>query len=271
MAPTTSTKQRVSEHLRLRIWTNQELALVQIINIWRHKKCLQRSNYPLSDKTLKECSIKIKDTVCIIFFPSHHAVKPLQISYLKDIEAFVSFGIWGVKYAAINSLYVRVDSLLVACNENQIGKTFIPLAKKSHIIMSPQRGICHLDKKRWLNYQVQEIRELERGNFYGIFSLGPLQPGAYWKTWPFPKWSPLTQGSQKPSHHLLDRLVLYFLLLILHCVLNNCEWCTQFYKSPDTRAHRYMAYGCSNTVNLRQQGYKQREKGIKNKSFSKVC
>ena len=66
-----------------------------------------------------------------------------------------------MKYAAINSLYVRVDSLLVACNENQIGKTFIPLAKKSHIIMSPQRGICHLDKKRQLNYRVQEIRELE--------------------------------------------------------------------------------------------------------------
>ena len=54
-----------------------------------------------------------KDTFSIIFFPSHSAVKPLQIFFLKDIKAFVRFGIWGVKYAAINSLYVRVDSLLV--------------------------------------------------------------------------------------------------------------------------------------------------------------
>lgn len=45
-----------------------------------------------------------KDTFSIIFTLSHSAVKPLQIVYLKDIKAFVKFGVWGVKCATINSL-----------------------------------------------------------------------------------------------------------------------------------------------------------------------
>lgn len=33
--------------------------------------------------------------------------------------------------------------------------------------MSVKKGICHLYKMRCLNYWVQEVRELKRGDFYG--------------------------------------------------------------------------------------------------------
>lgn len=51
----------VSKHCRPRFWTNQELALCQISN-WRQETCLQRSNYPLNDKTLKEYATRNKKT-----------------------------------------------------------------------------------------------------------------------------------------------------------------------------------------------------------------
>ena len=60
IAPADFRRHSVSKYSSLRIWTNQKLALHQIINIWRHKKCLQRSNYSPNDKTLREFSIRIK-------------------------------------------------------------------------------------------------------------------------------------------------------------------------------------------------------------------
>lgn len=148
--------------------------------------------------------------------------------------------------------------------------------KKSHIIMSVKKGICHLYKMRCLNYWVQEVRELKRGDFYGNIQFwqysvlySPRRPmkghGPFWNDYR------MRQGPQKQLHHLPESLVLCFLLLILHSVSRHCEWCAQFYKSPDPDASRYMAYGCSLIVSSRQEVHKLREKGIKHKLSSKVC
>ena len=103
IAPADFRRHSVSKYSSLRIWTNQKLALHQIINIWRHKKCLQRSNYSPNDKTLREFSIRMKMMhFFIVVFPSHSAVKPLWIVYFKDIWSFVRFRIWGVRCAAVN-------------------------------------------------------------------------------------------------------------------------------------------------------------------------
>lgn len=47
----------------------------------------------------------------------------------------------------------------------------------------------------------------------------------------------------------------------------NCEWCAQFDKSPDPDARRYMAYGCSNTVSLRQWVINREKRALKISRF----
>jgi hypothetical protein len=74
-------------------------------------------------------------------------------------------------------------------------------------------------------------------------------------------------GPWKQSHHLPERLVLCFLLLILHSMSRNCEWCAEFYRQPALDTSVDMAYGSSNTVSSRQRGHKQRERALKISHF----
>ena len=140
--------------------------------------------------------------------------------------------------------------------------------------MSLQRKIFYLHKNRWLNYWVLQVREFERRDFYKYSVLTTRSfatPGGLWKDMAFSKMITGWDRDSKTITPSTRKALLCFLLLILHSVSRNCEWCAQFDKSPDPDASRYMACDCSNTVSLRQQSHQQREKGIKNKSFSKVC
>ena len=125
-------------------------------------------------------------------------------------------------------------------------------------------------QNRWLDYRMLEVKEFQRRGFYKYLVLTTRSfaaPGSLQKDIAFSQMITGWDRELKNNPTISQEGLFFVFCFLFYTVSMNCEWCAQFDKSPDPDAHRYMAYGCSNTVSLRQWVINREKRALKISCF----